>query len=225
MILDLNKDEHAYIYGLLLADGNLYLNKVRNRGKVMLELSERDKDILYKISNTISGGQIHFRERITNFTNGNIKKFYIWANSHIEFRYELIEYGFPIKNKSLECNVPNIFYDEAGFWRGYMDGNGSVGITSQNIPFMSVTMKSENLKNSYLKFLLNNFNIEKLINRNKRDNIYNISVLKEDAQEISKFLYHNNTISIQRKYNNYLEVMGWVRPVGMKVKPWLSGHV
>jgi hypothetical protein len=223
-MLDLLTEEHAYIYGLLLADGTLYLNS-RNRGAVSIELAERDKDILYKIEQIIPGGSIHFRDRVTNFTNGEFNRFYCWSNHHIEFRHELIEYGFPIEDKSLECDVPNIPYNEIGFWRGYIDGNGSVGINADGTPLISLTIKSEKLKNSYLEFLLNNFGIKKIQSRNKRDNIYNICVNKEDAQLVSDFLYGSGNIYVMRKYNMYLEVMRWVRPASMERRPWRNCHV
>jgi len=199
------KEEHAYIYGLLLADGNLYLN-TRNRGRITLEISERDKDILYVIQD-IAEGQIHSRKRSTNFTNGEVKEFYNWANTKIEFRHELMEYGFPIEDKCLECDVPNILYNEIGFWRGYIDGNGSIGISAEGKGFVSVTIKSEKLKDAYVKFLLNKFGIDKNIHRNKRDDIYNIMVIK-DHMQVLNYLYKDATIYINRKYNNYIMLRG-----------------
>jgi hypothetical protein len=203
-MLDLLTEEHAYIYGLLLADGSLYLN-TRNRGKITLELAERDKDILYKIEEIIPGSSIHFRDRVTNFTKGETHRFYCWSNHHLEFRNELIQYGLPIENKSLECDVPNIPYNEIGFWRGYIDGNGSIGITGNGINFVSLTIKSEKLKNSYLKFLYDNFGIVKNIHRNRRDDIYNVLVSR-NALEVLDFLYHGAKIAINRKYQSYMNV-------------------
>ena len=38
----------SYIYGLLITDGNLSLS-TRNRGRVILEISEKDEDIIDKL--------------------------------------------------------------------------------------------------------------------------------------------------------------------------------
>jgi hypothetical protein len=221
-LLNLNSESDSYLYGLLLADGSLYLN-TRNRGKITIELAERDKDILYKISEIVNG-TIGQRNRKTNFTNGETNTFYHWANSTFEFRTELIGYGFPTINKSLDCSIPNISYNEKGFWRGYFDGNGSLGMTNYPFPFLSITMKSESLKDNYLKFLLSCFGINKNPSRNKRDNIYNICIFKEDAQIVARFLYENSNIFIQRKYELFKLNDKWVRPNNMPQRPWFSSH-
>jgi hypothetical protein len=218
-MLDLMKDEDAYFYGLLLTDGNSYLS-TRNRGKITLEVI--DKDIVGKIHERY-GGSISQRTRDTNFKN-NFTAF-AWRNSQIEFRNELFSYGFPNGNKQYSQSVPNISYNEVGFWRGIVDGNGSLGMTKgRKFPFLSLTTKSELLKNSYLDFLYNNFGIRKHPLRNRRDNIYNICINKEDAQIVSKFLYENSSLFIQRKYNNYLLLLKWVRPKNMPIRGWLSNH-
>ena len=46
--MELNRIE-SYIFGLLITDGNIYFAKERNRGRVTLEISERDKDIVEKL--------------------------------------------------------------------------------------------------------------------------------------------------------------------------------
>jgi hypothetical protein len=199
-----------------LADGNLSLNS-RNRGKVALEISGRDSEILYKINQVISGN-ISSRKRITNFSKGKSVVFMAWKNCKKEFRDELMSYGFPSENKSEQSAPPNTDYDKKGFWRGVIDGNGSLGNTGQGFPFLSLVTKSENLSIAYLNFLKLGFSINKTTTRNVRDSIYNICIYKEDAQRVSKFLYENSDIFISRKYNKYLEIIKWIRPFNMRKK-------
>jgi DNA-binding transcriptional regulator WhiA len=215
-MLELKNQIYSYIYGLLLADGNLSLD-TRNRGRVVLEVAERDKDILYKINEVVKG-TISFRKRITNFSNNKEYCTFIWRNSKREFREELMGYGFNSKDKSTLANIPNTDYDEKGFWRGIIDGNGSLGYTEKGFPFLSLVTKSENLGIEYLYFLKNQFSINKIANRNNRDSVYNLCIFKEDAQRVSKFLYEKSDIFVARKYNLYLEVIKWVRPDNMKRK-------
>ena len=166
----MNKN-YSYIFGLLITDGSLSLN-TRNRGKVVLEISKRDEDIVDKLVKYIPNSYKKFRTRITNFSNSKPVDFVSFCNHYKWFRDYLIENGYPLKDKSITANIPNKKYDECSFWRGIIDGDGSVGITNyKNIPFISLTTKSESLKCEYLKFLYNNFNIIRNINRNKRDNI------------------------------------------------------
>ena len=58
----------SYIYGLLITDGSMYLT-TRNRGKVTLEISKKDEDIVMKLNKLIPKSKIHERVRNTNFKN------------------------------------------------------------------------------------------------------------------------------------------------------------
>lgn len=166
-------ESESYIYGLLITDGSLYLS-TRNRGRITLEVSEKDKDIVEKLYNEIPNSTIRERTRNTNFKIGYSTK--IFSNTRLEFREKLISQGFPTKNKTLVASTPSVNYNQYHFWRGVIDGDGSLGITGNNKPFISLVTKSENLKNEYLNFLFTELGITKNINRNNRDNIYNIYI-------------------------------------------------
>ena len=58
----------SYIYGLLITDGSMYLT-TRNRGKVTLEISKKDEDIVMKVNKLINKSKIHKIVRNTNFNN------------------------------------------------------------------------------------------------------------------------------------------------------------
>lgn len=90
------------------------------------------------------------------------------------FRNKFFSYGLPEKNKRLVGDAPTVIYSEKDFWRGVFDGNGSIGFTSDNEPFISIVMTSENLKNTFCELLAEKFDIRKTVNPNKRDHVYNI---------------------------------------------------
>ena len=204
----MNIKEKSYIFGLLITDGHLELME-GNRGRVQLEVNEKDKDICEKLFHLIPNSHLSSRERDTNFKNNY--RSCIFRNNQLAFRQELIDFGFPIENKTLVASIPSQDYSIPDFWRGVIDGDGSIGFTAKGIPFLSLVTKSENLKQEYCKFHLDNFGIEKKINRNTRDNVYNITVFSEDALAISKALYESAPIYLDRKYNSYLEIQKWVR--------------
>ena len=86
-----------------------------------------------------------------------------------------------------------------------MDGDGSLGMTGQGLPFISLVTKSEYLKEGYLDFLESHLGIKKNVSRNKRDGVYNIMSNSKPALVISNYLYSNNPkLYLDRKYNNYL---------------------
>lgn len=83
--------------------------------------------------------------------------------------------------------------------------------TSNNEPFVSITVTSENLVKEYLHLLKQNFGVTKILNPNKRDNVYNITVKNEDAISLSNYLYKDSTIHLDRKYSKHLECLNWKR--------------
>ena len=211
-------EEKSYIFGLLGTDGNLSLYE-RNRGKISLEVQIRDKDICEKLFNLVPNSSITERERDTNFKQGYHSV--TFTNHQLSFRQMLLDYGFPEKDKTNNFTVPNSEYSERDFWRGVIDGDGSLGFCQDGSPFLSLTTKSENLKEEYCKLLLK-FGIEKNINRNKRDNIYNIMIKNEDALNVIHYLYDNCELYLERKYQKALETYGWVRtkPKAAPRKKW-----
>ena len=118
--------------------------------------------------------------------------------------------GFPKKDKTIVAAPPQTKYSEKDFWRGVIDGDGSLGLTGAGLPFISLVTKSENLKNEYLKFLEKYLGLKKNINRNKRDAVFNIMSNSGNAIKIVDLLYSNNPpIYLDRKYNKYTEMITW----------------
>lgn len=62
-------DIESYIFGLLVTDGSLYLSKKGSKGKVTLEVNNKDSDIIYKLYNIIPNSSVRQRIRNTNFKN------------------------------------------------------------------------------------------------------------------------------------------------------------
>lgn len=205
----MNENE-SYIFGLLMTDGCLELRE-RNRGKISLEISYNDRDIIDKLIKIVPKSMITERTRQTNF-----KKQYhsiTFNNFELSFRTFLIENGFPTTDKTNNATIPINDYSEIDFWRGVIDGDGSLGITKDNRPFISLTTKSEQLKNFYCDFLYRRFDITKNVKRNKRDNIYNILVFGRKAIEIAKLLYisSKSELYIKRKYQKAMEMLNVVK--------------
>lgn len=202
----------SYIYGILITDGNLSLNKDNpSKGKVVLEVSEKDKDIVTKLFNVIPNSKIRSRTRDTNFKKGYTS--YSFCNYQKEFREFLINKGFPVSNKTELANIPNDSYSIYDFWRGVIDGDGSLGISKAlgNKPFLSLCTDAEGIKEGYLGFLKNEFGIIKKSSRNKRDNAYNIMIYGKKVIPIISKLYLENSPSlfIDRKHQKAIEICSY----------------
>lgn len=208
----------SYLYGLILTDGSIYLT-TQNRGRITIELKYDDKELLVKLQKYIPTATIRERTRNTNFKQNAHSV--LWIEHNKEFRDKFIKYGIPIHDKSVTGTIPKCRYHEADFWRGIIDGNGSVGFTKKNEPFISLVTKSEKLKDDYLDMLSRKFNIVKIINQNKRDHIYNITVKNEDAICVGDFIYENANIYMLRKYDAYSKFNTWHRTTKRMIqKSW-----
>lgn len=213
----------SYLFGLILTDGSVYLT-TRNRGKITIEIQRSDIGLLEKIQQYIPESKVSTRKRNTNF-----KKDYesaIWSNHQLSFRTQMFNWGLPKHNKSIIGTTPNTDYSKSDFWRGVYDGNGSIGFTKQNEPFISLTTASKPLKNELCDLLLEQFNIHKNVNPNNRDHVYNIVLKNEDAIKFCNFLYNNATIYLQRKHNDYQQIRTWKRTKKrMKQQSWSPDEI
>ncbi|WCS70045.1 hypothetical protein Goe27_01670 [Bacillus phage vB_BsuM-Goe27] len=219
---DLTKPDFAYFYGFIQADGSLS-EDTRNRGRLRIEVGYKDCSLLEKFKELLPyNSSIRVRERDTNFKEGY--KSAILSVYSLGLREDLISLGMAYGKKSDSiapmpgnCSINDYF-------RGIIDGDGSLGITAQGFPFVSLVTESDTLKDEYLAFLKTVTGKTKTARRNTRDNVYNITVYKEDAQELVKALNYQKGLCLDRKKKKAEEVLNWVRPAGMRKvtnqKPW-----
>lgn len=210
---DLTLEEKSYIYGLLITDGTMYVKNAETyTGQVQLEVSKKDEDIVDKLNSIISHSTKRERVRNTNFKENHRSA--IFAISRQSFIKDLIDFGFPLENKTINARPPITDYDKDAFWRGVIDGDGSIGLcrrshSEETYAFLSLTTKSEILKNEFCKYVKFITGKELHPNRNKRDDIYNITITSSICIKILKEIYKNATIYLDRKYNKYLECLEW----------------
>ena len=209
----------SYMIGLFQTDGNMSSYE-RNRGKLVLEISSKDEDIIYKLEKLIpyySG--IRKRTKNTKINGRSYRKEYISLTvCNFNFRNFLFESGVPYGKKS-ETIKPPLHVENLSikdYVRGLYDGDGSLGLTGEGLPFMSFTTYSDDIAhflNEYISKITGK--PLKEIKRNNRDNIYNIMIVREDAVVFCNEVYYDNCLSLDRKYNKSIEVKNWIRPEGM----------
>ena len=93
---------------------------------------------------------------------------------------------FPIRNKTEQLSLP-IEYSEPDFWRGVIDGDGSIGLKNvEQQPFLSLATKSELLKEGFCDYIHKLTGFRPNVNRNKRDNIFNETKANETHYIVGK---------------------------------------
>lgn len=213
-ILTLENPFYSYLFGLIQTDGHLYQNS-RNRGRLSIELGKRDEELLLELQKRLPfNSTISYRTRTTNFSDNYVSV--IWNVFDKRFRDFLTENGVPSGRKSNIVSKPVGKYSKVDYFRGLIDGDGSLGLTANGFPFLSLITASSEIANDYLIFLNSVTNKEKTATQNKRDNVFNIAVYKEDAQKVVQILYYENCLALPRKLQKTTEVLGWQRPATMK---------
>lgn len=208
----LSEDE-SYLIGFVQGDGNIY-EQTRNRGRVSIEISERDIDILLKLKTIVQrmfgcNAVISKRTRDTNFKSGY--KSAKLCVCDILFRKWICQF-VPVGKKDTKISAPNNV-SEKDYLRGLFDADGSLGVTAKNRCFMSFCTKSDMIKDFLVKSISSNTGVNKAVEKNGRDLIYNICLFDEDAVAYLSFLYGEASIYLERKYKKYLAIMEWKRSV------------
>jgi hypothetical protein len=212
--LDLMNPVHAYLYGLIQTDSHLSQD-TRNRGKLRIEMSYRDVDVLEQLASVIPyHTRLCVRTRSTNFS-ADYKSAMLSVYAK-EFRDELISLGMMSGEKSEMIDVPRCEFSQTDYFRGILDGDGSLGFTSNKFPFLSLCTASEKLAIAYESFIGQLTRKEKRLARNSRDRVFNIILFKEDAQAITSALYYEGCIAISRKRQMAQAIQEWKRPNGMR---------
>jgi hypothetical protein len=210
----------SYMIGLFQTDGHMSCSE-RNRGKLSMELSIRDEDIIYKLADLIPH-HVGIRKRMRHNTVNNHNyygEFIGLSVSNKNFRRFFFESGIPYgkKSKILKPPLHLTNLSIADYVRGLYDGDGSLGLTNKGLPYMSFATDSDEMA-KFLTDYISEITKKPLKNtkRNNRDNIYNIMITKEDAVIFSNEIYYEGCLSMIRKYNKSLEVKKWIRPSDMR---------
>ena len=212
--LTLENPFYAYLFGLIQTDGHLYQNS-RNRGRLSIELDKRDEELLFELQNRLPfHSKITVRTRNTNFSSEYVSV--VWSVFDKRFRDFLIKNGLPNGRKSKIISIPVEKFSRIDYFRGLIDGDGSLGLTAQGFPFLSFITASPTIAGEYLSFLESITKKEKTSTANVRDNVFNIAVYKEDAQKVGRILYYENCLALPRKIEKAKAVLSWQRPTAMK---------
>lgn len=212
--INLNNPFYAYLFGFIQTDGHLYKN-TRNRGRLSIEVNKKDEDILWAFKSLIPfNSSITERVRETNFSNNYTSV--IWRVYDKRFRDYLESWGLVSGCKSELIKPPSCSFSKLDYFRGLIDGDGSLGLTSKGFPFLSLVTSSSHIVVEYLELINQITGKVKTSNRNKRDSIYNIVVYKEDAQILARNLYYDGCLCLTRKLIKANQVLSWSRPTDMK---------
>src|SRR5579862_9310689 len=221
--LDVTCDFDAYFVGLLQTDGHVSVTS-RNRSRIEIELKYSDAPLLIAVANLLPyKSSLRRRQRTTNFGANDSMTLSIHNRT---LQQQLERLGVPPGRKSDRIAPPSVPFDELAYWRGIIDGDGSLGVTGNGYPFVSLVTSSDALAEAYARFCGGITGRQPRPNRNARDRVYNICAFKEAAVAIAGALYLRLgvTIALARKAEAARRIASWRRQTGMRrienQRPW-----
>lgn len=202
----IDNEEKAYWLGFIYADGYI-INEIKGKNKDSLgiTLGIEDKEHIEK-----------FKKSIDSNHPINIYKTKYGTNSariiiqDEELVADLIKLGV-LRNKSLKLKFPtsdivneSLIYH---FIRGYFDGDGSLKKKGKNIKGYDFSVLGTIEFLTELKVYLNVNNKIRKCNKNNESNNYHLTFGgNQKVKLVTKKLYENATIYLNRKYERYKEI-------------------
>jgi hypothetical protein len=177
----------AYWLGFIAADGSI--NK--EKSSLVLDLASKDYNHLVKFRDGLESNN-----KIYTYRTSSIIK----INSRI-LCGDLEKFGI-VNNKSLTLvlllkDVPMELHKH--FWRGVIDGDGSLFV-SENKIYISL-VGTQSVCNDFSNFICNS-GISSLAGVLKRGNIYTIRYVGNKlAAKVIKLLYQDSSMHLDRKFN------------------------
>ncbi|MEU9356964.1 hypothetical protein AB0D35_02425 [Streptomyces sp. NPDC048301] len=215
--MDLEDPRYAYMFGFLQADGHLAAGPGR-KGRLTVEINVRDIAILREFQRlTPYNSSVTERVRSTNFSASHHSA--TWTLCALEARNKINRLGLPYGRKSKRITPPRVEFARRDYLRGVIDADGSVGRTSQDLPFVSLTTASAAVGAYLCRYAKKVTGARREIRRNTRDKIYNVLYTKEAAVELAGHLYYPGCLSLARKQTAAEDLHSWERPAAMRLRP------
>jgi len=184
-IFDNITEESAYWIGFLMADGCIY-NRKNESSELSVVLSSKDYDHLIKFRSFLES-----QHAIISINKGLSFRFSVKSN---KLAYSISKYGV-LPKKSLTASV-SMLENDPHFWRGVIDGDGSLGKYKSGISIRLVGSKF--LLEQFIDFIKLNIP-ECNVNVRPHKSIYCVSVCGKFAMPIMKILYDNSSVFLDRK--------------------------
>jgi len=201
--LDILTPEALYWIGFLYADGHIE----KGRPRISLTLQKDDHEHLVKFSDFFG---CTIREVKGSGKNKDVT--YIRCAFSSQKIYDKLKFFDFTNNKTLSITPHNLLTGSKDFWRGLVDGDGSIYYPNDKRAdgkYNGLRLDlygTEHTLDSFLIYLLaNSIQTKTVPKKRKNANVYQVTISDVTCKAI-KLLYKDATIYLDRKYNTYLEM-------------------
>lgn len=193
----INTEEKAYWLGFITADGAIVNSRLN------IKLSSKDRVHLEKLSNSLSTDQPIY-DRLSGRKGKMHKSSYLCISSKIIVE-DLKNYGI-VPRKSLSEEFFNCSAElQRHYMRGLFDGDGSIGKVKYG--WKLSMCGSKNLIHDFRDYLVNSLKVTPQKLRNQKNLWYLYVGRKTDIRTVLNYLYQDSTISLDRKFSLYKQVI------------------
>lgn len=218
-------DEYsAYWAGFIMADGCVADPPGRSK-RLIVTLQAGDRGHLVKLAgflgstNRISTKNMHVCGRGNRVRDGckcsedeksqNVRPYSTLAVSSDRIASDLEAFGVTPR-KTLACSAKGVEMNRQ-FWRGVIDGDGSIGfVASQRLPVISL-VGSEALIYQFLAFA-KSVRPECMASARRVGNVHTVKLKGSLAWDLIDILYREAPVSLDRKHGRAIEILSLRRP-------------
>jgi len=216
-------------------DGILFDEKKRKRRRTMKDVHTKyevdetvfdniNEESAYWIGMLISDGHVDERSfRLTQNDIDHLNKFRKFMKTDIPISFydqtpsvrvyrkrlaeKLHEYGLNKSNKTYSAAVNYLMFNRH-FWRGVIDGDGSIMNTNRTTPEIRLLGPRDLLRQFaiFVKTIFPNEPVPRIVKR-KNENIYRVSIYGYRALELMKILYEDANVYLDRKYERAMKAI------------------
>jgi transposase len=181
--------EAAYWVGFLFADGSV--GRKRRSGPISVRLSERDSKHLVKLQEFLNSSHT-----ISIAPAGNYGGYSSKPSMHLMFTSERLTQQL-LSLGRYEGPISDLLIQSRDFWRGVVDGDGSLGILETGYAYFGV-VGSRRLLEAFMSFLKSNELGARMTIRADKT-IFQVATAGHTAEKIVVFLYRDATVALDRK--------------------------
>lgn len=203
---DIITDESAYWLGLLLTDG--YVN---TKGQIELALKDNDIKHLEKFKIFVgSNKEIKLKKNNKGYNANNQNYLASISICSKELVNKLNEYNI-VSRKTYSAFAPDSLKYNRHFWRGCMDGDGTISI-NKNGNYCIGLYGTKKLCEQFLEFVKQSFPEEQFTkNVHQHSTIYGIIFNKHSLIiKLTNLLYKDDIISLERKKSKAHDLLNTV---------------
>lgn len=199
-VFDTITEESAYWIGFLMADGNVQ-RRTDSYAVFQLYVEREDTEILLKFKEFLKTN-CPILESLDKRTNTEMRRVQICSDRLVK---KLESYGV-VQRKSLVAKIADELVHNRDFWRGVIDGDGTVGIFGKKkIPTCRL-VGSGPICTQFVEYV-SSLQIPTRVVPSPDENIFSVNFTQVTGIKVLYSLYNNSSVYLERKYFAYLNII------------------